>query len=71
MNNIAAAAITLKKALEPTFRDYAEILQNAQVLARTLLQHSALPPWSLRSATQPCSFGCFAGERACSLVESR
>jgi len=38
MNNIAAAAITFKKAAEPSFRDYAEqILKNAQVLAATLL----------------------------------
>jgi hypothetical protein len=43
MNNIAAAVITFKKVLEPAFSDYAErVLQNGQVLARTLLQHGAL-----------------------------
>ncbi len=38
MNNIAAAAITFKKASEPAFREYAkQILTNAQVLAAQLL----------------------------------
>lgn len=38
MNNVAGAAITLKKAAEPAFRTYAEqVLENAQALARTLV----------------------------------
>ena len=37
MNNVAAAAVTFKKAAEAEFRDYARrILDNAQVLAKTL-----------------------------------
>jgi glycine hydroxymethyltransferase len=39
MNNIAAAAITFKKASEPEFRDYAvRILKNARALAAALLK---------------------------------
>jgi len=38
MNNVAGAAITLKKAAEPEFRTYAEqVLANAKALARTLV----------------------------------
>jgi glycine hydroxymethyltransferase len=38
MNTIAAVAVTLKKALEPEFRRYAEqVLRNAKALARRLL----------------------------------
>ncbi len=38
MNNIAAAAVTFRKATEPEFRDYArQILANATALAKALL----------------------------------
>ena len=38
MNNVAGAAITLKKAAEPEFRTYAgQVLANAKALARTLV----------------------------------
>jgi len=40
MNNIAAAAITFKKAGEPAFREYAQqILNNSRALAQTLLEN--------------------------------
>ncbi|HMJ56979.1 MAG TPA: serine hydroxymethyltransferase [Polyangiaceae bacterium] len=40
MNAVGAAAITLKKATEPEFKEYAKgVLDNAQVLARRLLDH--------------------------------
>ncbi|MDG2303547.1 MAG: serine hydroxymethyltransferase [Candidatus Binatia bacterium] len=39
MNAIAASAITLKKAAEPAFREYAtQVLTNARALARALLE---------------------------------
>lgn len=39
MNNVAGAAITFKKALEPEFRDYAaQVLKNAKELASALVQ---------------------------------
>ncbi len=39
MNNVAAAAITFKKAAEPEFRDYAaRILKNARALAAALVK---------------------------------
>lgn len=42
MNNVAAVAITFKKASEPAFRDYsAQVLSNAQVLAQSLLEAGA------------------------------
>ncbi|HYC54110.1 MAG TPA: serine hydroxymethyltransferase [Candidatus Binatia bacterium] len=42
MNTIAGIAITLGKAFEPEFRQYAErVLANARTLADTLLQHGA------------------------------
>ncbi len=42
MNNVAAAAITLKKAAEPAFRVYAEqTLANARALARRLVDAGA------------------------------
>jgi glycine hydroxymethyltransferase len=42
MNNVAAAAITFKKAAEPAFRDYARaILRNARALATALMQDGA------------------------------
>jgi glycine hydroxymethyltransferase len=42
MNTIAAIAITLAKANEPAFRDYAaQVLRNAKALARTLLAGGA------------------------------
>jgi glycine hydroxymethyltransferase len=41
MNTIAAVAITLKKAAEPGFREYArQVLANAQALARSLRERS-------------------------------
>jgi glycine hydroxymethyltransferase len=39
MNTIAAAAVTLRKAAEPQFRDYAlQVLRNAKALAAALLE---------------------------------
>ena len=40
MNNIAAAAISFKKASEPEFREYArQTMDNAQTLAQTLMEN--------------------------------
>ncbi len=42
MQTIAAIAVTLGKALQPQFRDYAvQILKNAKVLAETLMKNGA------------------------------
>ncbi|HXQ22065.1 MAG TPA: serine hydroxymethyltransferase [Candidatus Acidoferrales bacterium] len=42
MNNIAAIAVTLEKALQPAFKAYAaQVLKNAQALAAALLEHGA------------------------------
>ncbi len=42
MNAVAGVAITLGKALEPEYRDYCrQVLDNAQVLARTLMENGA------------------------------
>jgi glycine hydroxymethyltransferase len=42
MNNIAAIAVTLEKALQPEFKAYAaQVLKNAQALAAALLEHGA------------------------------
>lgn len=42
MNNVAGAAVTFKKALEPEFKAYSQqVLDNAQVLARELMAKGA------------------------------
>jgi glycine hydroxymethyltransferase len=42
MNNVAGAAITFKKAVEPAFKDYAlAILRNAKALAAALMEEGA------------------------------
>jgi glycine hydroxymethyltransferase len=42
MNTIAAIAVTLKKAMEPGFREYgAQVLRNAKALAAALMDNGA------------------------------